>query len=74
MRNIEQLREQVVAADQNFKQFIEQHAKYSKRLRFQLRPLLGLQPGLRALPVLLRRLAGIAGEAQLHAGRRVEVR
>ncbi|MCZ6859411.1 MAG: hypothetical protein O7I42_03875 [Alphaproteobacteria bacterium] len=32
MRNIEQLREQVVAADQNFKQFIEQHAKYSKRL------------------------------------------
>ena len=32
MRNIGQLREQVVAAEQNYGQFVEQHAKYSKRL------------------------------------------
>ncbi len=32
MKNIEQLREQVVAAEQYFGQFIEQHDKYSERL------------------------------------------
>ena len=32
MRNIKKIREQVVAAEQLFGQFIEQHAKYSERL------------------------------------------
>lgn len=32
MRNIKKIREQVVAAEQLFGQFIEQHAKYSKHL------------------------------------------
>ncbi len=32
MRNIQKIREQVAAAEQLFRQFFEQHAKYSKRL------------------------------------------
>ncbi len=36
MRNIKKIREQVAAAEQLFGQFFEHHAKFSKRLTYQM--------------------------------------